>query len=1267
MKSFLSGWLLVFIVGHLEAQIKPAHPQRTALHLFAYSAAVLEGNRVLCGVDNVGQVCSPIGDGAIYGGAFWPKGTYDQYIFNSGLQVAALIPAGAGFAWAGDTTGAYFFDTRGDQIAGTSRSDVFNSLDTADANNWPFSAVIRDAATFDARLLGRNAASEQDLWTRYWDGAPGSLGGRTHQMGLLVDQRALSWNYPTGNQDIVYFVYTLYNVTARTAGVYANPTIPPELQPEIAAVGRVFQDSIEPALGVSIPDGGYAFDNMYVQLGMDHDIAIFRDNYATATLPFWMAVGYSGSFVPEVGWVLPPDPFGAPPFAAAPGLLGTAFMKAPAPFAMFSNVVGSGSFPDPVGVPLLWRRASGNLSPTDAPCNPFTDPAVARARHVCFLAQVQSESRYTASIGPFRLDPGEATTMVLAYIFAAPLDTVNAYIGGDLKPAVPFTGDSIAADTTKVRAIERASGWRTQSDLNANGYIEAHEVVTARRSLMHKAQVAQAIVDAKFLMPQAPDTPEFFLIPGDNQVTIVWQPSATEATGDPYFQLAADRSSPLYDPNYRQFDVEGYRIYRGTDPRSLQLLYQVDHDNTSFVDYVGALDYSRQCAPELGIVTDCPAPFPPTPDTTASLTLPTAGRIVQIPEGGRIIASNGLVTRIAADTFPRPGNNFSLLGETGVTYAFTDSTPVNSFRYYYAVTAFDLNSIRSGPSSFESPRFTKLITPRASSGQETAGMVQATRLLGGDGATLDSAMPLPTLNPATGIFSGPMPPTDGIALEFTAFLPELLASGNITVTIDSIATGMAVTDVLPGSERPTQYFLRSVSAGLTSHFALPLQMRNPFSGFDESTAQMRFGAALVDSAQAARFGGAPLTQLVAQVTLRTANAFRLTNWGRADANAVPPNSAFNGPRWWAGVGNENTANPNGGVCAPSAGFCANTSRVPNIARSAGAIPGVTIFHVQSYNTIPNTPGRIGESALATVTRAADLRVYWGAAGVVDSVIDLTHHVPVPFSPKAGASWGILTEESFAGVTEALTGDTKNTLLTWSDLFCVEPLPEYTQQCGGTAQTPAVLRTSATLRPIAIRDTLSSYAGTAAAGYTSTGPGFIFYLNGHFFLMQMAVPPAAGTIWNARFYAGTVTGSAAAANFAFVPAVRPPNVPGLRAQISFQGSELNAVATTDSMLDKIHTIPDPFYLMSGFEVSPDTLQLKFVHLPAMAIVRIYSQYGILVNVLTNNDPTGGGELTWDLKSRSGKPVASGVYFYHVETMDHKRRVGRFTIVSGKRNQ
>src|SRR6185503_15536331 len=109
---------------------------------------------------------------------------------------------------------------------------------------------------------------------------------------------------------------------------------------------------------------------------------------------------------------------------------------------------------------------------------------------------------------------------------------------------------------------------------------------------------------------------------------------------------------------------------------------------------------------------------------------------------------------------------------------------------------------------------------------------------------------------------------------------------------------------------------------------------------------------------------------------------------------------------------------------------------------------------------------------------------------------------------------------------------------------------------------------------------STLAG--AASLPVTGQGFIFYLNGHFFLMQLSALPAAGTEWNARFYAGTVTGTAAAANYAFVSAIRPPAVPGLRARLTFTGSTLDLVRTNDSLLARVHTVPDPYYGASALE-------------------------------------------------------------------------------------
>ena len=57
------------------------------------------------------------------------------------------------------------------------------------------------------------------------------------------------------------------------------------------------------------------------------------------------------------------------------------------------------------------------------------------------------------------------------------------------------------------------------------------------------------------------------------------QPTVTDTAGNVL-------PNPLYDPNYRQFDVEGYRIYRGrTDsPNTLELVAQFDYAGTVIHD-----------------------------------------------------------------------------------------------------------------------------------------------------------------------------------------------------------------------------------------------------------------------------------------------------------------------------------------------------------------------------------------------------------------------------------------------------------------------------------------------------------------------------------------------------------------------------------------------------------------------------------------------------------------------------------------------------------
>jgi hypothetical protein len=274
---------------------------------------------------------------------------------------------------------------------------------------------------------------------------------------------------------------------------------------------------------------------------------------------------------------------------------------------------------------------------------------------------------------------------------------------------------------------------------------------------------------------------------------------------------------------------------------------------------------------------------------------------------------------------------------------------------------------------------------------------------------------------------------------------------------------------------------------------------------------------------------------------------------------------------------------------------------------------------------------------------------------VDSVVDVTHKVRVPFSPALRATWGILNDSSFVAATAASTFDRNNGLLTWTDPSCVAPLPTYLPAYCAAAGT-AVMQNHARLSPVAF----TSGSSTSTRTMVTNGNGFILYLNGSFFLMRLAALPAAGTVWNARFYAGNVTGTVG--TYAFQGAVRPAAVPGLRMRIDYTGSTLDPSVTTEALLAQVHTVPDPYYVTNGLEITANTKVLRFVNLPAQAIIRIYSVSGILVNVLTHNDAGGGGEEVWNLRNRNNQFVASGVYFYHVETPDGQTKIGRLTVVN-----
>ncbi|HKR56873.1 MAG TPA: hypothetical protein VJS20_11270, partial [Gemmatimonadales bacterium] len=1088
------------------------------------------------------------------------------------------------------------------------------------------------------------------------EGDPHRLSGRTHPMGIVIDQRALAFNAPTGNPDIIYLMYTLTNVTASDPAVYNQ--IDPAVRGDYAALGARFKQLNDSAFGITLPSSGFTIDSMFFSQGMDPDVGAqyLASNYSNLSLPMETAFAYEAPFN-EPSWSFPSSIFGAPGLAAAPGLVGVKYLRYPvngagkqAGIRIFTNHTGSATgYPDPVGVLQLYRYLSGTSTPAaDAPCD-FQGQQI--QLKYCFLVQVQADTRFDFSSGPFTLAPGQQQTVVLAYLFAPPRDTVLPYINGDLKPGFPQPGDSIAADSTKIRLIERVAGWVTQHDDNADGIIEANEVRTWPGSLFNKAQVAQAFFNAKFAAPQPPAGPSFFLVPGDHSVTVVWQKSASETSGNPYFPIASDPTTALYDPNFRQFDVEGYRIYRGLSPNALRLVAQFDYTGTEMDDYIGDFDYGTQCAPELGVFAGCPAAFTGTPSPNIHTQNPLVGNVVQIPLGGRTASRNGALSIVAADTAVTGGaSGFPRLRDTGVSFSYVDLSPTvqNSFQYYYSVTAFTVNSVRSGPSSMESPRVVKAVTPRTGA-TFPAGVIGTPYLLSAAGVTLNGAAP--TLNATTGEFSGPAAPTQGLSTTILTFIPEVVDTGSVTLRVDSVSPGMNTVD--DGFQAPTTYFLSSTnSRGKTDQFNVQF-LADPAATTTSGNAS--FTGASVLPSKAVTFGADTAFALVAQATVSTSGAQDLTSPGRAAA-VLGNNTALTGSRWWGGAANENITGPTDSLCHPASTNCTLTAS--QLAWTGGILPGVAfIAPVQAYSTVPGFPQRDLETVTATVYRAADFNVYWGTAGNVDSVTDVTHGVPVPFDSRVGPTWGILDSTSFAGLTAAETPDGNTSVLTWSDIFCVAPVPAmFGARLGlGCATQSAPLMHAAHL----------STLGTATGPYTSIpasqGPGFIFYLAGKFWLVSTASLPTAGTVWHARYIDGHIFGARPSMTYTPAP-ISSPAVPGLRLRMSYAGSSVDLTHTTDSLLARIHTVPDPFYVTNALSTATDSQHIEFVHLPPEAIIRIYSVSGRLVALLTHNDPAGGGQEDWNVKSRDGKVVASGVYFYVVETADRRSKVGRFTVVT-----
>jgi len=1297
--------------------------QHRLIRLMAGTNGALTVNRIYCGLSAIGNICVDSLGSSVVGGGYWPKGTADQYVFNSGIQIAGIVDPAAGFDWAGDTTGGQLFNPRGDDN-GEPVQSIFNAGNPDDLADWPQAAFVPqgDAGeeNFNALLRGRASASQGDVWFMSWEGNPNLSAGRNHPLGILVEQRGMGWNYPSGNQDILYFIYTFYNVTASDPNVYS--AIRPGMRELVQKAGEDFQRLNEGRYSIDIPDGGYTQTSMYAAFGADMDVAQADADYSTVVVPFSLGNTYEHTFAGTQEWSFDPGIFG-PPFFAGAGFVGVKYLKSPISpttgaevgLSLFSNTINQGVFDDASNITQLYRYISNNISTAagDASC---TYPP---ATKICYVNNGQPDDmRFFQSSGPLTLAPGQFQSIVVAYIFAAPVAVGACTAAGscDVAPGDPTRWLTASTLANGANQVDSVAGFLDYSDANGDNVVQQEEVTTVPGSLLGKSLVAQEVFNNRFLLPFAPETPNFFLVGGDNQVTVLWQPSASETTGDPFFAIAqqpttvpegggAPVPNVLFDPNYRQFDVEGYRVYRGRvdAPNSLTMLAQYDYSGTFITDFTGGVNPLVGCAPELGINTvtvdttvdtiptpdvtsidttfGCPVPFDsvaPGVAPTVSTQVPLVGQLTQVatsPAGsGRIPLANGQALLTVSDTaitgagtgcpaFAKSAAECPLR-DTGVPFVFVDNTVRNNLRYFYSVTAFDINSFQSGPSSLESPRSTKSVTPASLATNAVNDVVATTNLLG-RGTVMDTAAPNPAIDPATGTFSGPFPAANGWTVGLGATVSQVLqGETQVSARLDSIQLGSTYQGI------PHTYWFTASAAGASGVLSAAVAGTEEFgitSGVGNSPPVVP-----VNEERSSTFGGNSSFRLTASAGVSLPGTEYLTLYGRGCVNARPgygdgTRCAYQGSRWFAGpspTANETQPHPNGNNPP-------NASLAPYVNyNNAGLLPGVTtIFNFQCYEAGPGAGCREQTGIGAGAKRAADFNFYWGAGGLIDSVVDISNNVLVPFDTLAGGGWGFLNQAATAGGPSLDASAT----LTALDYSCVEPYRSYAAGAFLCPATTAAYKLSNTAVPGAVGFESGGFPGAGNVDtYTGVVPaanaGFILYVGGEWFTFELTggALPAAGTVWSLRQYVGAILGGNGAAGdlgpyeFSAPDPIRPMTAVG--AELSANLNVTNQAAPTVAEdLSRVHTVPDPYYVTTAFEQSTDTKVLKFVNLPADCIIRIYSSSGVLVSMVEHHSASFGGSVDWNLRNRNNQVVASGVYFYHVESGD-ARRVGRFTVVN-----
>lgn len=103
------------------------------------------------------------------------------------------------------------------------------------------------------------------------------------------------------------------------------------------------------------------------------------------------------------------------------------------------------------------------------------------------------------------------------------------------------------------------------------------------------------------------------------------------------------------------------------------------------------------------------------------------------------------------------------------------------------------------------------------------------------------------------------------------------------------------------------------------------------------------------------------------------------------------------------------------------------------------------------------------------------------------------------------------------------------------------------------------------------------------------------------------------------------------------------------------------------LDRIAVVPDPYIVSASWEKplyftsGRGERRVDFIHLPPKCTIRIFTLDGKLVRKLEHEDIIEDGHHSWDLTSKDGLDVASGIYLFHVDAGKLGEKLGRFALI------